>query len=121
LLLDFRHCFDWLSYDDYRCDCLAVLIERAQEKGLNVAGLVDMIRDMFADTDPNIPNNILVLSSIHKAKGLEFDRVFLLGREQFQPSKYARQQWQMEQEINLIYVSITRAKKNLIEITGIPE
>lgn len=56
-----------------------------------------------------------VLSTIHKAKGLENDRVFFLCPELI-PSKYATQPWQMQQENNLAYVAITRAKKSLIYI-----
>jgi ATP-dependent exoDNAse (exonuclease V) beta subunit len=32
------------------------------------------------------------------------------------PSKFARQDWQREQELHLIYVAVTRAKVDLIEI-----
>lgn len=104
-----------------RCDCLFVLIERAEEKGLDVSGLQDMIMDMFANTDPNKPSNILVLSSVHKSKGLEWQNVMLLGREQFMPSPWARQEWQQDQETNLIYVAITRAQNTLVEINNVPE
>jgi superfamily I DNA/RNA helicase len=106
---------------DDRCGCLFVLIERAEEKGLDVAGLQDMIKDMFADTDPNKPSNILVLSSVHKAKGLEWKNVMILGREQFMPSQWARQEWQQDQETNLIYVAVTRAQETLVEIVNVPE
>lgn len=53
------------------------------------------------------------LSTIHKAKGLENDRVFLICPELI-PSKYATQPWQLEQESNLAYVAYTRAKKSLV-------
>jgi DNA helicase-2/ATP-dependent DNA helicase PcrA len=47
--------------------------------------------------------------------------VFLLGREQFMPSKYAKLQWQKDQERNLIYVAVTRAMTELVEVSEIPE
>lgn len=53
------------------------------------------------------------LSTIHKAKGLENDRIFLICPE-LMPSKYATQPWQLEQERNLQYVAYTRAKDQLI-------
>ena len=53
------------------------------------------------------------LSTIHKSKGLENDRVFIICPELL-PSKYATQPWQLEQERNLTYVAYTRAKKQLI-------
>jgi DNA helicase-2/ATP-dependent DNA helicase PcrA len=105
-----------------RVETLRVLIVRAAELKYDVDGLVTMIQGMFSDTDPGQRSlrPLLTLSTIHKAKGREWDRVFLLGREQFQPSKYARQQWQLDQERNLIYVAVTRAKETLVEVTDVP-
>ncbi len=54
----------------------------------------------------------ICLSNIHKSKGLESDRVFILHSE-LMPSKYAKLPWQIEQEQNLIYVAYTRAKTTL--------
>ncbi len=98
-----------------RVDCLEILIERAEEKRLDVDGLIAMIYDMFSDAD-KAPKNILTLSSVHKFKGMERKRVFLLGRGEYMPSPYARQQWQREQEDNLIYVAVTRAMETLVEV-----
>ena len=104
------------SIDD-RVNCLFVLIERAEEKQLDVAGLIDMITEMFSDsTDKNVDPNLLTLSSIHKFKGLERKRIFWLGRANYQPSPFARQAWQMEQEVNLMYVAATRAQETLVEV-----
>lgn len=51
-----------------------------------------------------------VLSTIHKAKGLEFDYVFLIAvDEEVLPSKSNRS-WE---EVNLFYTAITRAKNEL--------
>ena len=52
------------------------------------------------------------ISSIHRAKGSEADRVYIIEPE-LMPSKYARLEWEKEQEENLRYVAITRAKKEL--------
>lgn len=59
-----------------------------------------------------LPGNGPVLSSIHRAKGLEADRVFIIAPE-LMPSKYAKLPWMQEQEKNLYYVAVTRAKKEL--------
>ena len=58
----------------------------------------------------------ICLSNIHKSKGLESNRVFILHPE-LMPSKRATLQWEIEQENNLIYVAYTRAKKTLGFIT----
>ena len=58
----------------------------------------------------------ICLSNIHKSKGLESNRVFILHRE-LMPSRRATLPWEIEQENNLIYVAYTRAKKTLGFIT----
>lgn len=55
------------------------------------------------------------LSTIHRAKGLEADRVFILDPD-LMPSRFAVQDWQIAQEKNLEYVAITRAKRELVFI-----
>jgi superfamily I DNA/RNA helicase len=57
-------------------------------------------------------NNSINLSTIHKAKGLEADNVFIL-HPNLLPYPFAQQEWEMETERNLIYVAYTRAKKTL--------
>lgn len=55
----------------------------------------------------------ICLSSVHKAKGLEADNVFILMKDKFY-NKYAmRIDWMAEQESNLVYVAYTRAKHYL--------
>lgn len=68
--------------------------------------LVSGIMELFADEGAAV-----WCSSIHRSKGLEADRVFVL-----KPDKMALQfknmlPWQAEQEQNLRYVGLTRAKK----------
>jgi DNA helicase-2/ATP-dependent DNA helicase PcrA len=54
----------------------------------------------------------IVLSTVHKSKGLEAERVFII-QPQFLPMPTPIG-WQWQQEKNLKYVAITRAKKELI-------
>jgi DNA helicase-2/ATP-dependent DNA helicase PcrA len=55
------------------------------------------------------------LSTVHKAKGLEAERAMLLDAAMYSTfQRRARQQWQREQERNVQYVAITRAKRELI-------
>lgn len=101
-------------------ETLFVIMGRAREQGIDqVADLKVMIEDMFSD---NVQDKGLVtLCSAHKSKGLEWNTVYLLDREKLMPSKFARQPWQVDQEINLIYVAVTRAKATLVEVTGVVE
>jgi len=54
----------------------------------------------------------IALSTIHKAKGLEADRVFILC-DSLMPSKSASKDWEIRQEYNLMYVAYTRPKNVL--------
>lgn len=97
---------------------LITLIERARAENKDrISDMVVMIEDMFADNVSG--KGLITLCSAHKAKGLEWNQVFILDREAFMPSKFARQDWQLAQENNLIYVAITRAKVSLVEVTGV--
>jgi len=97
-----------------KVDTLLVLVERAEVQGLDIAGLKAMITEMFSDDVQK--SGLLTLCSYHKSKGLEWNRVFRLDHAKFCPSKYARQEWQIQQERNLDYVSATRAKLELVEV-----
>jgi superfamily I DNA/RNA helicase len=66
-------------------------------------------------------NGMVTLSTIHKAKGLEWSRVYFLDSWRL-PSKFAKIAFEagnpepLRQENNLSYVAITRAKHELIFI-----
>lgn len=58
-------------------------------------------------------SNEIILSTIHKSKGLESERVFILNKELI-PSPYAESEMMLYSEHCLLFVAITRAKKELI-------
>lgn len=60
-------------------------------------------------------SDILCLSTGHKAKGGEWNTVYFLDRHRI-PSKYAKTKEALQQEYNLEYVMLTRAKKRLFFI-----
>lgn len=97
---------------------LYVIIDNLTVKGLTtVADLVTHIRSLFGDTPDGQKPRVFTLSTIHKAKGREWERVYLI-RPDLIPSRYAQQAWQIEQENNLLYVAQTRAKKELVYVDG---
>lgn len=72
---------------------------------------------LISDIDGYNPEeDYVVLMTLHSAKGLEFDNVFLLGMEEniFPSSQtiYGGEK-ELEEERRLAYVGITRAKRNL--------
>jgi len=60
----------------------------------------------------------VVLSTVHKAKGLEARRVFFLDSHLLFPRWVQPGTWQETQEKNLKYVAITRAKETLTYINS---
>lgn len=54
----------------------------------------------------------IALSTVHKAKGLEANNVFIACNS-LMPSKSATKDWEIRQEYNLMYVAYTRAKNTL--------
>ncbi|MEO1184871.1 MAG: 3'-5' exonuclease, partial [Cyanobacteria bacterium J06636_27] len=61
-------------------------------------------------SDDNAP---ITLSTCHRAKGLEAERIFIYHPEHM-PLKWRNQQeWQLQQEENLLYVALTRSKSEL--------
>lgn len=93
-------------------DALMVILEAVGEEG-TVEDVAQEIRKLFADTNGA---RLFTLSTVHKAKGREWERVYLLQRSTHMPSRWARKDWQQEQERNLIYVAVTRAKMELVEV-----
>lgn len=84
--------------------------------GSDVEALTKRIGTMFSDTEDGKPAANLSLMTVHKSKGLEGSRVIILGRNKFMPSKWARKDWELEQEKNLLYVAKTRAMRELIYV-----
>jgi DNA helicase-2/ATP-dependent DNA helicase PcrA len=59
--------------------------------------------------------DVITLMTIHSAKGLEFDNVFIIGLEEgiFPHTNSMCSHEEIEEERRLAYVGVTRAKKNL--------
>lgn len=100
------------TIDDQLQTMLVITDECRREKNDSINAVVGKITKLFED---NV-ERMLVLSTIHKAKGREWDTVYWLDRMNTLPSPYARQKWQLEQENNLCYVAATRAKQTLVDI-----
>ena len=63
----------------------------------------------------NIKDDCLTISTIHSAKGLEWNSVFVIGTVDGRfPSAYSfNSSEEMEEELRLMYVALTRAKSDL--------
>jgi DNA helicase-2/ATP-dependent DNA helicase PcrA len=74
-----------------------------------IPGLCAIIDGMFSDNGPAVTT----LATVHKSKGLEAPRVFILDADLIY-SKYSRQEWQQRQDRNLDVVARTRAITTLV-------
>ncbi len=79
-------------------------------------GLANFLEEvaLVSQTDQDLENkDSVLLMTMHSAKGLEFNRVFLVGMEEglFPHSRSIMNPSEMEEERRLCYVGITRAKK----------
>ncbi len=82
---------------------LTVLAEHCSSKQV----LISKIKNIFRDESDGV-----CLSTIHKAKGLEAENVYILCHSTM-PSKLAHHDWEKIQERNLQYVAYTRPKLRL--------
>ncbi len=65
-------------------------------------------------SEKNAPDSAVRLSTLHAAKGLEFDTVFIVDvNEDVIPDKKALTEEDLEEERRLFYVGMTRAKRRL--------
>lgn len=83
-----------------------------------IDSVLSAIRTLFQtdgrDTDDAYQSRgKVVLSTVHKAKGLEAERTFILNETLFHPRWVKKGTWQSTQEDNLQYVARTRAKNLL--------
>jgi hypothetical protein len=91
-----------------RGECLLAVLDSAEVRDAGQLRLA--LAKLFAREQ-----GIVTLSSIHRAKGLEWDCVMLLDPWRI-PSKWARSAGgvQLQQELNLRYVAETRTKHTLV-------
>ncbi len=85
------------------------------ELGIGLATFLEEVA-LVSDTDQlDETHDYLTLMTVHSAKGLEFEQVHIVGLEEgvFPHSRSAFDPEQMEEERRLLYVAMTRAKKNL--------
>lgn len=101
---------------DNLMEFIGVAIEFENENAENSLGdFLDSIA-LVSDVDNlDESTDAVTLMTMHSAKGLEFDNVFLVGMEEglFPSKRSIEEDAQTEEERRLCYVAITRAKKHL--------
>ncbi|GAA2782278.1 ATP-dependent DNA helicase UvrD2 [Streptomyces showdoensis] len=101
-----------------RWESLAALVRLAEDfaRARPGATLSDLVAELderaAAQHAPTVQG--VTLASLHAAKGLEWDAVFLVGlAEGMMPITYAKTDEQVEEERRLLYVGVTRARVHL--------
>ncbi|WP_420718974.1 ATP-dependent DNA helicase UvrD2 [Streptomyces sp. NRRL S-646] len=101
-----------------RWESLAALVNLAHDfaAAKPAATLGDLVAELDeranAQHAPTVQG--VTLASLHSAKGLEWDVVFLVGvAEGMMPITYAKTDEQIEEERRLLYVGVTRAREHL--------
>lgn len=91
-----------------KCDCIRIMADGFQ----TIDQVISKIEELFKDSKDK---NAILLSSVHRSKGLEADKVYII-RPDLLPHPKLVEKSMGEQEFNLHYVAITRAIKNLIYV-----
>jgi DNA helicase-2/ATP-dependent DNA helicase PcrA len=98
-----------------RWESLNALMGLAEEspRGTSLAAFVGELFERAASQhEPTL--SAVTLATLHSAKGLEWDTVFLVGlSDGFVPITYAKTEEAIEEERRLLYVGVTRARRRL--------
>jgi DNA helicase-2/ATP-dependent DNA helicase PcrA len=94
---------------------LSNAMAEATEQGQTLEDVLDAAA-LVADSDEYDPTIPVSLMTLHSAKGLEFDAVFLAGLEEglLPHTRSGSSLSEIEEERRLFYVGLTRAKQSLV-------
>ena len=121
-VLDRTGYLDWVEQQDNldhssRAENLAELVNAVAEAVEQDETLEDVLDHaaLVSDADEYDEAAPVTLMTLHSAKGLEFDHVFLVGLEEglFPHSRSLNKDDDIEEERRLCYVGMTRAKRSL--------
>lgn len=90
-----------------KAECIRTIYNNSKDKIKKLSDLNVEIDKIFSDDIAGV-----VLSTVHRAKGLEAERIFILD-ENLMPFFRAQTKQELEQEYNLRYVALTRSKSEL--------
>jgi DNA helicase-2/ATP-dependent DNA helicase PcrA len=75
----------------------------------NPFDITRIIEDIFSDDKEGT-----IFSTVHKAKGLEANVVYIIKPDLLPLERKGQKEWEVEQEMNLKYVALTRSKDKLV-------
>jgi DNA helicase II / ATP-dependent DNA helicase PcrA len=96
-----------------RCETLRVFCAELPDDATRTEAVIALVEKLFTDGNGGMAQ-MVTLSTIHKFKGMEATRVFILDAGLYMPCPWAKGGgWEMQGERNLMYVAATRAKREL--------
>lgn len=115
--------FDYLDKGTPESQARIENVKELKSVATDFANLSDFLENValvqdthFPDQEENSPKQKeVILTTLHSAKGLEFNHVFMVGMEEslLPHSRSINEPDQLEEERRLCYVGMTRAKKRL--------
>ena len=97
-----------LDFLNQKLDFIHKKVELWKANCPTLTHILKKIKTFVSDKD-----NPIRLSTIHRAQGLEENRVFIIDYDKMPYDRPGFQQWEKTQEIHLKYVAVTRAKEVL--------
>jgi len=101
-------------YLEKRIDFLNRKYEQWKKECPSILTILQKIKHYISATD-----NPIKLSTIHRAKGLENDRVFIINYNELPMMKADQKEWEKIQESNLKYVAVTRPLNTLFLVESV--
>lgn len=111
---------------------LSMMAEIVREYGDEIPGIIQSLKKLHIGDDERHTAE-MIFSTVHRAKGMEYDEVHLVGdfitesrleraKSEAESQKQPLDTNRLNEEINLLYVATTRAKTNLhIPSTLVPK
>lgn len=98
-----------------RYDCIAALcgveIDNGKLKSIGIPSiprLKQKIDEIFGEMETIDRTKVVVLSTVHKFKGGQCWRIFALDAAANHPHPMAESEWELDQEMHILYVLVTR-------------
>ncbi len=100
---------------------LGMMVEIVKEYGNEIPGIIKEIKEKHVDNDDKEKAEV-IFSTVHRCKGMEYDVVHLvndfISEEKLErlPAEAKKEEAtvaKLNEEVNLLYVAVTRAKSNI--------
>ncbi|MBN1974162.1 MAG: ATP-dependent helicase [Sedimentisphaerales bacterium] len=120
LIMAMKDLYELEEYIDKTDDVqLGMMVEIVKEYGNEIPGIIKRIKNKHVENNEREKADI-VFSTVHRSKGMEYDTVQLVNdfitEEKIKKIKEEKAAWDLNkvnEEINLLYVAVTRTKNSI--------